>query len=88
MFYQKHSWAYNLEILRFDLKKSLDLDLKNLGLTLWYMGLEPEKYLNDLTGLRLILWYVEVRLEKYADYLTVFELIIWSIGRRLKKHLN
>ena len=75
MFYQKHSWAYNLGILRFNFKKSLDLDLKNLGLTLWYIGLGLEKYLNYLTGLGLIL-YVGVRLEKYSDYLTWFELIL------------
>ena len=48
----------------------MDLDLKNLGLTLWYIGLGPEKYLmNYLIGLGLILWYIGASLEKYSDYL-------------------
>ena len=52
----------------------MDLDLKNLGLTLWYIQLRLEKYLNYLTGLGLILWYVGVRLENYSDYYTILDL--------------
>ena len=71
------SVTYCWDILQFNFKKSLDLDLNNLGLTLWYIGLGLKKYLSYLNGLGLILWYIEVRLEKYSDYLTGFELILW-----------
>ena len=60
------------------------MDLKNFGLTLWYIRFGLEKYLNYLTGLGLILWYVGVRFEKDSDYLTGFELI----GLGLEKHLD
>ena len=52
----------------------MDLDLKNLRLTLWYIQLRLEKYLNYFTGLGLILWYVGVRLENYSDYYTILDL--------------
>ena len=35
-FYQRHSRAYSWDILQFNFKKSLELDLKNLGWTLIY----------------------------------------------------
>ena len=44
-----------LYILQFDYKKSLNLHLKNRGLTLWYIGLGLEKYLNYPIGLGFIL---------------------------------
>ena len=56
------------------------MDLKNLGLTLWYIGLGLEKYLNYLTGFGLISWYIRVTREKYSDYLTGFELILSYVG--------
>ena len=52
----------------------MDLELKNLRLTLWYIQLRLEKYLNYFTGLGLILWYVGVRLENYSDYYTILDL--------------
>ena len=67
---------------------SWDLGLKNLRLTLWYIRLGLEKYLNYLAGHGLILWYIGVRLEKYWDYFTGFELILWYIGLGLEKHLD
>ena len=47
--------TYSRGILQINFKKSLGLDLKNLGLphwlglTLWYIGLGLEKYLNYRT---------------------------------------
>ena len=73
--------------MQFDFKKSLDLDLKNFGLTLWWIALGVEKYLmNYLTELGLILWYIGIRLEKYSGYLAGFELILWYIRLGLKKY--
>ena len=46
-FYQKHSRAYSWDILQFNLRKSLDLDLKNLGLTLSKLDKES-KILDEL----------------------------------------
>ena len=59
------SITYSWDILQFNFEKSLDLDLKNLGLTLWNIELGLEKYLNYVTGHGLIWWYIGVRLEKY-----------------------
>ena len=62
--------------------------LTGLGLTLWYIRLEFEIYLNYLTGLGLILWYTGVRLEKYSDYLAGFRLILWYTGIGLVKAIG
>ena len=46
--------------MQFDFKKSMDLDLKNLGLPYWarinviHIGLRLEEHLDELTELRLI----------------------------------
>ena len=93
MFHQNHSLAlhsYSWNILKFNCKKSLDLNRKisdcltGLGLTSWYIKLELEKYLN-ITGLGFVLWYIiRVRLEKYLNYLG-FELILRHIGLGLNQ---
>ena len=88
MFYQNHSLAlrsYSGDILKFNFKKSLDLDLEildwltGLGLTLWSTGTGLKKYLNYLAGLGFVLYYIRVRLEKYLDYIG-FELVLWYVG--------
>ena len=64
MFYQNHSLAlrsYSGDILKFNFKKSLDLDLKNsdnltgLSLTLRHMRIWLEKNLNYLAGPEFVL---------------------------------
>ena len=86
LFYQYHSLAlYTVwDIFQFNFKKSLDLDLTGLGLTLWYIGLGQKKILNCLTGLALVLWYIAVRLEKCLG----FGMILWYIGLGHEKHLE
>ena len=88
MFYQNHSLAlrsYSGDILKFNFKKSLDLDLEildwltGLGLTLWSTGTGLKKYLNYLAGHGFVLYYIRVRLENFLDYLG-FELVLWYIG--------
>ena len=85
---------YSSDILQFNLKKSLDLDLKKLGLftglglTLWCIGLGLEKHSNYLDALGLILGYIEFGLQKCLDYLTGVRLILWYIWLGLKKHLD
>ena len=73
MFYQNYSSvlpSYSGDILKFDFKKSLNLDLKilncltGLGLTLWYIGISLKKYLKYLAGLGFVLQYIRVRAEK------------------------
>ena len=48
--------------------------LTGLGLTLWYIGLGPEGYLNYITLMELVLWYI--RLKKYSVYLSGIGLIL------------
>ena len=74
-----------------NLTKSLDWSWKNsdyltgLGSTLWYIGLEPEKYSNYLNALDLILWYIGLGLDKWSDYLIGVRLILWYIWLGLSK---
>ena len=82
-FYQKYLWAYSWDILQFNSKRLYNLDLKNLGLTLWYIGLGLEK------KIELPYWTrIGVRLKTYSDDLTGFELIVWYIGLNLEKQLD
>ena len=75
IFYQNHLLVlYTLEIFcNFKFEKSLDLDLKNLGVPYWarinfiIYCTWTRKILEYLTGLGLILVYTEVRIAKYSD---------------------
>ena len=75
--------------MQFSFKKSLDFELENMGLpysywdfTLWYTGLRPEKYLNQLIEIGLILWYIGDRFKNYS-----FRLVLYYMGLGLEKYL-
>ena len=74
--------------MKFSSKKSLDLELKNLGLPYWawvnfmIYWTTWTNYLDYLTGLGFILWCTKASLEKFLGYFG-FELILWYIGLRV-----
>ena len=78
---------------RFNLKKSMALDLKKIfdylteiGLTLGYIGHGIEKYSNYHIALGLILGYTGVGLEQWSEYSSGVRLILWCIGFRSKNY--
>ena len=91
MFYQNYSLvlhSYSSDILKINFKKSLDLDLKNLGLPYW-AGVNFTTYW--AWGWKILelpcqteIWLINItiRLEKYLDYLG-FELVLRYIGLEL-----
>ena len=68
--------------MQFELKKSLNLDLKNTGTTLLL-----EKHWDYLIGFVLDLWCIGFGLEKYSDYLTGLGIILY-VGIGIEKYLN